>query len=51
MHIVSDQVGLLAAVQPKVQTPFCWAMTAGGALLGIGMAAETGCTGKIEHDD
>jgi hypothetical protein len=43
--LVSDQVGLLAAAQLKVQTPFYWAMAAGGALLGIGMAVGGYCPG------
>jgi uncharacterized protein len=43
--LVSDQVGLLAAVQVKVQTPFYWSMAAGGALLGIGMALGGYCPG------
>ena len=42
---VSDQAGLLAAAQLKVQTPFYWAMAAGGALLGIGMAVGGYCPG------
>lgn len=43
--LVSDQVGLLAAAQVKVQTPFYWSMAAGGALLGIGMAVGGYCPG------
>lgn len=43
--LVSDQVGLLASAHLKVQTPFYWAMAAGGALLGIGMAAGGYCPG------
>jgi hypothetical protein len=42
---VSDQMGLLAAAQVKVQTPFYWAMAVGGALLGIGMAVGGYCPG------
>lgn len=43
--LVSEQVGLLAGAQLKVQTPFYWAMAAGGALLGIGMAVGGYCPG------
>lgn len=43
--LVSDQMGLLAAAQLKVPTPFYWAMAIGGALLGIGMAVGGYCPG------
>jgi hypothetical protein len=43
--LVSDQMGLLASAQLKVQTPFYWAMAAGGALLGLGMAIGGYCPG------
>jgi len=42
---LSDLTGLLAARQLKAPTPFYWAMAAGGALLGIGMAVGGYCPG------
>jgi len=43
--LVSEQVGLLAVAQLKIPTPFYWAMAAGGALLGVGMAVGGYCPG------
>ena len=43
--LVSEQLGLLDAAHLKVPTPFYWAMAAGGALLGIGMAVGGYCPG------
>jgi hypothetical protein len=41
----SEELGFLATAGVKVQTPFYWAMAAGGALLGIGMAVGGYCPG------